>query len=146
MTVGSLQTSAASDPLQHVIVNHDMASFKMTNVWEDLTRSYQPFTQTTVFSHSRLEQAGPFYKRRVPYSDCSTYCCKADCNLKPPLFSHVVAYRRTCSLGQCFPNFFARGPILASKNSHPSPNPCSSRYKYSVRTIGIENETFISQN
>ena len=122
----SHQISAASDPLQRVIVNHDMASFKMTNGREDPTWSYQPFTQMTDFSHSRLEHAGPFYKRRVLYFDCSTHCCKTDCNLKPPLFSHVVAYRRTCSLGQCFPNVFARGPILASKNNHRSPNPCSS--------------------
>jgi hypothetical protein len=62
MTDGSHQTSVASDPLQRAIVNHDMASFKMTNGWEDLTRSYQPFTQTTVFSHSRLEHSGPFTK------------------------------------------------------------------------------------
>jgi len=99
MTDGSQQTSAASDPLQLMKVYHDKASFKMTNGREDLTGSYQPFTQTTVFFHSRLEHAGSFYKRRVQYSDCSTYCCKTDCNLKPPLFSHVEAYRRTCSLG-----------------------------------------------
>jgi len=139
MTDGSHQTSAASDSLQCVIVSHDMASFKMTNGREDLTRSYQPFTQMTVFPHSRLEHEGPFYKRRVLYSDCSTCCCKTDCNLRPPIFSHVVTYRRICSLGQCFPNFFACGPILASKNNHRSPNPCSRRYKYSVHTIGIEN-------
>ena len=126
-TDGSRQTSAASDPLHRVNVYHETTSWT-----GNLTKSYQLFTQTTVFYHSRLEHASPFHKRRVPYSDWSTHFSKTESNLKLPLFSHVVAYRGTCSLGRCSPNFFARGHILASKNIHRSPNPCSRRYKYRV--------------
>jgi len=34
-------------------------------------------------------------------------------------------------LRQCFPNFFARGPLLASKNKHGSSHPCSRKCKMS---------------
>jgi len=31
--------------------------------------------------------------------------------------------------GQCFPNFFAHGHLLATKNNHGSSNPCSCKYR-----------------
>jgi len=34
-------------------------------------------------------------------------------------------------ISQCFPNFFACGPPLASKNNHRSSFPCSHRYRAS---------------
>jgi hypothetical protein len=40
-------------------------------------------------------------------------------------------------LQQCFQNFFACGPLLASKSSHRSSHPCVC--KYSVWMTGIQN-------
>lgn len=87
MSEGCHQTSAVSDPLQQrVNINHEMPSFNMINGREDLTRSYGRFTETTVFSPSRPEHAGPLYKRRALYSDGTTQFCSSNCGLKPPVW------------------------------------------------------------
>jgi hypothetical protein len=37
-------------------------------------------------------------------------------------------------LEQCFPNFFACGPLLASKNNYGYSHPCSRKYSVYLRT------------
>jgi hypothetical protein len=47
-----------------------------------------------------------------------------------PLFNKQLTYSFNIQM-QCFPNLFAHGPLLASKNNHGSSHPCSCKYRMS---------------
>jgi len=49
----------------------------------------------------------------------------------------MPSYKLNFILGHCFPNVFARGPLLALKNNHRSSHPYSR--KYNVWMIGFQN-------
>ena len=114
-----------------------LANPSYITVWDRICLLGQGYTISVVnlaSYASDARQGGRSMKRLHP---CNTLCLEL-CGrtftvlrtggiLTLPLCDAIYA---VC-LTQCFPNFFARGPLLASKNNHGSSHHCSLQYKVS---------------